>query len=635
MFYTHDSAVKASRLFISLYISVLWLSAFANPASAQTRPDPNHPGKAIYDNICATCHATPTDPRTPSFSVLTAMPADQIDLAMSEGGKMAPMAAALSRRERMQLVAYLTSGQQQSDNNWSDQLACSDDNKTVDVDAPIISVGYSVDRQQTRSLTAAQAGINKEALKNLQVAWAIAFPRQGSGTGVAIVGDTLFVTGGSKLLALDAATGCARWSIAANSRNTPTFGDIDGRKVVALSVNRGDVLVVDAKTGAKIWQASGQATGNSGSIRGGVVIYQDKIIVPISASGVAAGMRANFECCEGHGAVVALSAKDGSKMWEYQTMRAATYNGQVSSEGVKQRGPSGAPIWSYPVIDEKRNRVIVTTGENTSHPGTNTSDAVIALDLDTGKAAWLFQAIKADIWNMSCRIDKERAGPNCPWRMQGDKGVGRDFDFGAGAIVVSDVNGKDIILAGQKSGDTWALDADTGKLLWNVRFGNGTSLGGIHWGISTDGERLFAPVSDPLNSDAIEPQPGVFTVDIKTGKPAWAYHAQPNCSGKRGEWVNNCDTKYGFSAAPLTVDGAVIAATLGGEVMIFDGKTGELINQFDTVGPIDTLNDIDGHGGSIDSHSISAGAGMIFINSGYGSFQQTPGNVLIAYKPKK
>jgi polyvinyl alcohol dehydrogenase (cytochrome) len=42
-----------------------------------------------------------------------------------------------------------------------------------------------------------------------------------------------------------------------------------------------------------------------------------------------------------------------------------------------------------------------------------------------------------------------------------------------------------------------------------------------------------------------------------------------------------------------------------------------------------------GKGGSVDAHSISAGAGTVFINSGYGSFSQTPGNVLIAYRPKK
>ena len=54
------------------------------------------------------------------------------------------------------------------------------------------------------------------------------------------------------------------------------------------SVGR-DVLVVDAKNGDTVWQASGQATDNAGAIRGGVVIYKDKIIVPISASGVVAG----------------------------------------------------------------------------------------------------------------------------------------------------------------------------------------------------------------------------------------------------------------------------------------------------------------------------------------------------------
>jgi len=330
-----------------------------------------------------------------------------------------------------------------------------------------------------------------------------------------------------------------------------------------------------------------------------------------------------------------LSAKDGTKLWEYHTMPTAQYTGKVSSTGVKQRGPSGAPIWSIPVVDEKRNRVLVTTGENTSHPRTDTSDAVIALDLDTGKEAWKFQAMEADVWNMACGASKEQSGPNCPWNIEGDEGTGRDFDFGAGAILAKGAGGKDVVLAGQKSGDTWALDAETGKLIWNVRFGTGTALGGVHWGVSTDGERLFAPINDPLITGAQTPHPGVYAVDIRTGKQAWGYDAKPNCDGERGKLVNNCTTKYGFSAAPVTVDGAVIAATLGGEVMIFDGKTGQVLNTLDTIGPKQTINGVEAKGGSIDSHAISAGAGMIFINSGYGSFNQTAGNALIAYRPKK
>lgn len=612
----------------------LVLTLLAAPALTQSRPDSSLPGKAIYDKNCAACHATPPDERTPAFRALTAMPATQIRDAMNEGGKMAPMAAALSADEKAKVVAYLTSGQSAAAGNWTESFMCAADKRAVDLSKPAASWGFSVDRHQTRSLTAEQAGLKKSDLKNLEIAWTIGFPGQGSGTGAAIVGDTIFATGGGRLMALDAASGCVKWAIAASTRNTPSFGEIDGRKVIALAVGR-EVLVVDAKNGEKVWQASGQATDNVGSIRGGVVIYKDKIIVPISASGVGAGGRATFECCVGHGAVVALSAKDGSKVWEYHTMPTATYNGKVSSTGVKQRGPSGAPIWSFPAIDEQRNRVIVTTGENTSHPGTDTSDAVIALDLDTGKEVWKFQAMAADIWNMACGASKEKSGPNCPWNIEGDTGSGRDFDFGAGVVLAKGVAGKDVVLAGQKSGDVWALDAQNGTLLWNVRFGMGTTLGGVHWGITTDGERVFAPINDPIITGTQTPSPGVYAVDIKTGKKAWGYDAQPSCEGERGKQVANCKTKYGFSAAPLTVDGAVIAATLGAEVMIFDGANGELLNRIDTLGPKQTINGVAAKGGSIDSHAISAGAGLLLINSGYGGFNQTGGNALIAYRPKK
>ncbi len=613
----------------------VWLVVLAMPAMSQTRPDATLPGKAVYDKSCAMCHATPAEERTPSFQSLAAMPATQLRDAMAEGGKMAPMAAGLSEDQKGQLIAYLTSGQPAAvAGNWTEKMMCAADKRTVDVSKPVTSFGFSVERNQTRSLTAEQAGLKKADLTNLEIAWTIGFPGQGSGTGASIIGDTMFVTGGGRLMALDTVTGCAKWAINASSRNTPAIGEIDGRKVVAVSVQR-DVLVVEAKTGEKIWQVSGQANDNVGSIRGGVVFHKDKVIVPISASGVGAGGQPKHECCVGHGAVVALSAKDGSKLWEYHTMPIAQYTGKVSSVGVKQRGPSGAPIWSIPVIDDKRNRVIVTTGENTSHPGTDTSDAVIALDLDTGKEVWKFQAMAADVWNMACGATKQTSGPNCPWNIEGDEGHGRDFDFGAGAIIAKGADGKELVLAGQKSGDAWALDAENGKLVWNLRFGTGTALGGVHWGITTDGERLFVPINDPVILGAATPRPGVYAVDLITGKQAWGYDAKPNCGGERGKQVANCAMKYGFSAAPLTVDGAVIGGTLGGEVVILDGKDGKVLNTLDTIGPKKTINGIDAKGGSIDSHAISAGAGLIFINSGYGGFNQTGGNALIAYKPKK
>ncbi len=611
----------------------LGIAMLAAPAMAQTPPD--HPGRAVYEKSCAACHATPVSPRAPALAGIQLLSPQRIREVVSEGGIMAPMAASLSAQEKTDLIAWLTAGQVATPAAWTDAIMCPADKRGVSATASIVSQGFGVNRNQTRSFTAAQAGLTKANLANLEVAWTIAFPGQGAGTGASVLSDgTVFITGGQKLAAVDAASGCLKWTYAGASRNTPAIGEINGKKVVALSVGR-DIHVIDAATGMLVWKASGQpVNGSGGAVRGGVIFAKDKIIVPLSASGVASGANPKFECCTGHGSVVALNAKDGSHAWEWHTMKEAEYNGQVSSAGVKQKGPSGAPIWSVPVYDEKRNHVIVTSGENTSHPGTDTSDAVIALDLDTGKVAWQYQAMAADVWNMACDVETGKNGPNCPVLFGGD---GRDYDFGAGAIVTS-AGGKDIILAGQKSGHAWALDAGTGKVLWSQRVGEGTALGGVHWGIATDGVNMIVPINDPLISSdpKFVSKAGVYAFDLRTGKPAWSYAARPDCTGERARLVTNCESRFGFSAAPLVIDGAVVGATLGGQVVILDAKTGAVIRTLDTAGPRTALNkDVAGKGGSIDSHSISAGAGMLFINSGYGSFSQTAGNVLIAYKPKQ
>jgi polyvinyl alcohol dehydrogenase (cytochrome) len=624
------------KLRATVTVLALGLGLQAAPAFAQQAP-PDHPGRGVYQRSCAVCHdnpaTTPGAARAAQLASLQSMTAARLREVMTEG-VMKDIGATLSQQDMTNVVAYLTFGQQQAPTQWTDAIMCAADRRAVNTAAPVTVAGFGFNQNQTRALTAKEAGLKKADMKNLDVAWAIAFPGQGGGTGPAILGDTLFIVGGGRLLALDAASGCLKWSYAANSRNTPAIGDIGGRKVLAMASGR-DIHVVDAASGELVWKSSGQPQhGSGGQIRGGVVFAGDKIIVPLSASGVASGMNPRAECCSGHGSVVALNAADGKHAWEWHTMPEPTYNGQVNSVGVKQRGPSGAPIWSVPLVDVKRNRVIVTSGENTSHPATDTSDAIIALDLATGKVAWQYQAMAADVWNMACDVGTGNNGPNCPVLFGGD---GRDYDFGAGAVIAKGRNNKDVILAGQKSGHAWALDADTGKLLWSQRIGEGTALGGVHWGIAVDGGNLIVPINDPI----IGPDPnwpskaGMYAFDIKTGKPKWSYAARPNCAGERGTRIANCDTKYGFSAAPIVVDGAIIGGTLGGEVYVLDGRNGKVLKTFDTTAPVTTINPVAGKGGSIDAHGISAGAGMIFINSGYGSFSQTPGNVFFALKPVK
>ena len=627
------------RLTLGLALAGLSAVLAAPIALAQlpaNTPDPKHPGKAIYDRACAACHANPPPgTRAASFATLTGTSPAQLKLTLTEG-VMKPMAAGLSAAEVDAVVGYLTSGQKQQVGDWTASMMCPADRRVVKVSAPIAFGGFGVDPRSTRSLSARQAGLTKTQAGKLQVAWAVGFPQtQSLGTGATVLGDTAFVVGGGKLLALDVATGCARWTRDAASRNTPQIADVGGRKVLALATQRGQVELVDARDGSTVWSVDGRPANGVGNVRGGVVVTGDKVIVPISASGVGAGQNAAFECCVGHGAVVALSAADGRRLWEYHTMADAAYNGFTSSTGVKQRGPSGAPIWSVPTIDAARNRVIVTTGENTSHPATGTSDAVIAIDLNTGKEVWRHQAMSDDVWNMSCDrgLDVAKSGPNCPWHY--DQHVGRDYDFGTAAMLVKGAGGRDLVVAGQKSGDVWALDAATGELVWHEKIGEGTTLGGVHWGTAADGKLAYVPIADSNFTDADQARnkAGVYALRLTDGARVWSHMAERDCEGERGKAVSRCIAKFGFSAAPVLVDGALVAGTLDGKVVVLDAATGKLMRTIDTIGPVKTVNGVPAHGGSIDAHAVSVGAGTVFVTSGYGAFSQTPGNALIALKP--
>ena len=530
-----------------------------------------------------------------------------------------------------QLVLAQQNSLEVESEEWIADTMCALDNRTINLEQSPSFTFTRSDGNNPRHLDAAQAGLTTDDFPRLELAWALAFPgTSGLRAAPVIVGSTLFysATDSGRVFALDINSGCAKWVYTADSRRRSSiaYSEIDESHVLVFSDSAGMIHTVDARSGERIWIASGQASDNQGMLTGTPVVTGDKVIVPVSGSGVITGGNPNYECCENHGAVTALNLRSGEKLWEYHTMPAAEYTGQVSSTGVKQRGPSGAPIWTTPTVDEKRGQVYVTTGENTSHPTTNTSDAIIALDLETGEAKWVFQALENDMWNFGCSA----RGPNCII-LEDTNSV--DFDFGGPAILVG-MPDRDLLIAGQKSGDLWALDPDTGSLVWNQRVGEGTALGGNHWGIASNFDRTFMTINDPKGMNG-NSKPGIYSYFVGTGEPSWFYEVQPKCNDERSERLRRCESLFGFSATPLSVDGAVITGGLDGRLFVFNSESGELIYEYDTVRNYETINGVEGYGGSIDSHSISAGSGMVFVGSGYGQFRQVPGNVLLAFKPSE
>lgn len=596
-----------------------------------------HPGKAAYDKACASCHDNPETSKAPALQSLKLLGYESLSFTLSVG-RMQPMAAVLSASERAALMDFLVGPDADSD-KWIAANTCTGERKEVDVNAPAIITGFGFDKHNHRHLSAAQAGLRTEDFANLELAWAMGFPKSATmRSQPAIVGTTAFypVADARTLYAIDiAGTPCVKWTYRSDAplRSSVGYGEVPDlkRKAIVFGDVSSTLHMLDAQTGETIWKRRiglyewSMTTGTP-------VIHKGRVYAPISQYEISIGTDPKHVCCTTHGAVKALDAATGTTIWTAHTMEEAK---PIRDRGDGQMiwGPSGAPIWNSPSIDEKRGLLYVGTGEATSEPAHKNTDAILAIDLETGAIRWSFQATENDIYVGSCARNPD--GLNCP-----KSSVYRDVDFGASTVLAKRSNGKDILLAGQKSGTVWAFDPDdNGKLLWRRDFGEGSPLGGIHWAIPTDGERVFAPINRAYGFNATPDQhqdqkPGIHAVKIDTGEVLWTFAAQPDCSGDREERVRNCKTNIGLSAAPAVIDGAVVTGSLDGILRVFDAKTGKMLFSYDTARMYDTVNGVTGKGGAIDSASITAANGYLLVNSGYSMFGQTPGNVWLAFKPR-
>jgi polyvinyl alcohol dehydrogenase (cytochrome) len=294
--------------------------------------------------------------------------------------------------------------------------------------------------------------------------------------------------------------------------------------------------------------------------------------------------------------------------------------------GTDTFGPSGAAIWGSPTVDLERRRLYVTTGNNYSRPATTLSDAVVALDIDTGRIVWSSQALPNDVYNSACSVTPK--GPTCP------EGSGPDYDFGSPAILVTTAAGRDLVLAGQKSGIVWAFDPDAnGRVVWQSRVGKGGINGGVQWGMASDGQRVYAATSDVViartaTSRTLDPASGGGLTALRVTDGSVEWHAEPPPCAARP----NCSPAQ--LAAVTAIPGVVFSGSLDGHLRAYSAQEGKVIWDFDTVREFDTVNGVKARGGAIDGPGPVVVNGMVLVNSGYMRFGGAPGNVLLAFAPE-
>lgn len=612
-----------------------WLTAVVLVLAASSEVRAQN-GQALYTQLCATCHDGANE-RAPRLDVLRQLAPEQVLNAL-EAGSMITMAAHRSTLDHRAIAEYVTG------KSFGAPLVTTPDTAAMCADNTVPALwstpaaadilrsnawnGWGVSPDNARYAGADVAGLTAADVPKLKVKWAFAFPGDLTANAQpAVVGGRVFVgSAGGLFYSLSAESGCIHWffKTAAAVRGAPSIGRIETatgpRYATFVGDRAANLYAFDALTGAVLWQTKVDEHPLA-RITGSVMLYEGRLYLGTSSGEEVGATTASYECCRFRGSVMAFDANTGKQLWKTFTVAEPQPLGK-NANGVQLWGPSGAPVWSSPTIDPLRRAVYVTTGNNYSDPATETSNAFLAFDLDSGQMLWSQQMTPNDAYNSACRMTDKTA---CPATN------GPDYDFASSPILVDLGNNNRVLVAGQKSGLVHAIDPDNnGAVLWSVRIGNGGTLGGIQWGSATDGANIYVALSD-MGRIVVEGNPntdadpkvggGMFALKLATGEIVW--HTPPADCGLRPR----CSPAQ--MAAVSAIDGIAFSGSVDGHLRGYSTSDGKVVWDFDSVGAYEAVGGLTGRGGSMDGPGPAIAGGMLIVNSGYIGNGEIPGNVLL------
>jgi polyvinyl alcohol dehydrogenase (cytochrome) len=475
--------------------------------------------------------------------------------------------------------------------------------------------------QNTRSNgTESKIGVGNVA--NLQQKWAFTTGGDVSATPAVDGANVYFPDWAGNLYAVSRATGQQVWkvSIAAatgipgdKARTTPAL-TTDKLFIATMGPFGGSsrMLAFDKSTGALLWSTQLE-THPAALITQSAVVHAGRVYIGTSSQEEAFSLIPGYPCCTFRGSMLALDADTGAILWRTYT--------------VPEGYPGGAVWGSTPAVDPARGQLYITTGNNydipasalacvAANPGnprgcidpSDHIDSILALDLKTGQIRWATSALPFDAWTVDC-IPGLGDGTNCP------EPAGPDYDFGQGAALFTVRAGgkpRDLVGAGQKSGQYWALDPDTGEVKWVTEAGPGGTAGGLQWGSAVDGKRVYTADANSNLKPWLMPNGTVVTsgmwsaLDAATGDLLWQT-APPHGGGTSGPATTANGVMFGCALDP---DGYMYA---------LNGATGAVLWEFKS-------------GGSCLSGAAISN-GEVYWGSGYSNFGfGTPNNKLYAFK---
>ena len=260
--------------------------------------------------------------------------------------------------------------------------------------------------------------IDTTNVRQLEVAWSYRTGDAGKRTTIEcnpiIINDIMYVTSPQlDLIALDAATGAARWRFQPSdnasgvNRGVTYWEDDEDRRIIygagtdlyALDAQHGQPVATFGDSGRVDLRENLDADPASLSVSLSTpgIIYGDLLIIGSSTG-------EGYNASPGH--IRAYDVRSGALEWIFRTLPQAGTFGYDTWQWQAGENYGGANSWGGLSLDEARGVVYVATGSPTydfygaNRHGENLfGNCVIALDAATGRRKWHYQAVHHDLWD--------------------------------------------------------------------------------------------------------------------------------------------------------------------------------------------------------------------------------------------
>ena len=347
-----------------------------------------------------------------------------------------------------------------------------------------VLLGNSADIQHHSGLSQ----INTETVSDLGIAWAIDLPTRDGLVGNPLIKNGRIFQGGSQsqVFAHDLKTGKLLWThepladrppgsfletwLRSINRGVALYEDL-----VIIGTSDCRLVAIDQATGAKRWETKTCDGKQNYMITGAPRVGGDKVFIGNSC--------ADMGLNRGH--VDAVDARTGKHLWRFYTVPGDPDKPQDSElyemaaqtwgDGWYEKTKGCGSVWDAMVYDSELDQLIIGTGapapSDPTKRGKDAGDelftnAVVALDAETGAYRWHFTQVPRDAWNYEPAVGLMTA-----------------------TLPIDDKDRR-VVLSVPKNGFVYVLDAKTGEFI------SGRNYVPVNWAKGLDDE-TGRPIFDP------------------------------------------------------------------------------------------------------------------------------------------